>query len=228
MTTFPWLSAAISLFALQLGACGAIKTAATPPPTTFYSLDDARNETTAKSRRWRDEMPRMGYGAPAPTLIVNPPQAGSGYDSSRIVYTREPHRLEYFAHSEWVDTPARMIEPLIIAAIEGSEVFRAVVSSPSAAAGELRLSTEIVRLRQDFSSTPSRVHFTLRAYIADNNTRRVLAQQEFDVSVVASGDDPRSGVLAANQAVREVLQALADFAADAAKTNAATGARPTP
>jgi len=29
---------------------------------------------------------------------------------------REPHKLEYFAHSEWVDPPARMLAPLIVAA----------------------------------------------------------------------------------------------------------------
>jgi cholesterol transport system auxiliary component len=207
------LGAAIVLMSL-LGGCGALKTTTSPPPA-FYSLDTTRSETTAatvESRRWRD-------GADfsrAPTLIVNPPHAASGFDSQRIIYVREIHQLEYFAHSEWVDTPARMIVPLIVAAVENSRAFRAVVTTPCAAAGDLRLDTEIIRLQQEFGSQPSHVRFTLRAYLVDNTTRQVLAQREFDASVTAAGDDPRSGVEAANRAVREVLARLAGFCSESA------------
>lgn len=204
------LGAALLLLSL-LGGCGALKPVSTPPPA-FYALDSARSEATApvvKSRRWRD-------GNPAPTLIVNPPHAAAGFDSKRIIYVREPHQLEYFAHSEWVDTPARMIVPLIVAAVENSGAFRAVVLTPSAATGDLRLDTEIMRLQQDFSRQPSQVRFTLRAYIVDNTTRQVLAQGEFDATVPAAGDDPRSGVRAANRAVHEVLESLAGFCSESA------------
>jgi cholesterol transport system auxiliary component len=202
------LGAAILLMSL-LGACGALKPTTTPPPA-FYSLDSTHSAATApavKSRRWRD-------GNTAPTLIVNPPHAAAGFDSQRILYVREPHRLEYFAHSEWVDTPARMIVPLIVAAVENSRAFRAVVLTPSAATGDLRLDTEIIRLQQNFGSQPSQVRFTLRAYLVDNTTRQVLVQREFDASVAAAGDDPRSGVIASNRAVHEVLESLAGFCSE--------------
>ena len=67
----------------------------------------------------------------APTLVVHPPHAAAGYDSPRIVYTREPHRLDYYAHSEWVDTPARMLTPLIVAAVVRGGALHAVVPTPS-------------------------------------------------------------------------------------------------
>lgn len=205
------LGAALLLLSL-LGGCGALKTTTTPPPT-FYSLDSTLSEATApaaKSQRWRN-------GMAAPTLIVNPPHAASGFDSQRIIYRREAHRLEYFSHSEWVDTPARMIVPLIVAAVENSGAFRAVVLTPSAASGDLRLDTEIVRLQQDFGSQPSHVRFTLRASLVDNATRQVLAQHEFDITETAAGDDPRSGVQAANRAVHEVLESLAVFCSESAR-----------
>jgi len=207
---FSRLSCVTLLLALLMG-CGALKTTTTPPPA-FYALDSSRDEAAmpaVKSRRWRD-------GNPAPTLIVNPPHAAAGFDSQRIIYVRAPHQLEYFAHSEWVDTPARMIVPLIVAAVEDSGAFRAVVLTPSAAAGDLRLDTEIIRLQQDFSSQPSQVRFTLRAYLVDNTTRQVLAQREFDARVAATGDDPRSGVQAANRAVHQVLESLAGFCSESA------------
>jgi cholesterol transport system auxiliary component len=194
---------AAGLCLLAVGACGALSPSSTPHPA-FYSLDRSRGLAPA------------AVPAAAPTLIVNPPHAAAGFDSQRIIYVREAHKLEYFAHSEWVDTPPRMLAPLIVAAVENTGAYRAVVLTPSAAAGDLRLDTEIMRLQHDFGSQPSRVRFTLRAYIVDNTTRRVLAWREFDETVAAASEDPYGGVVAANRAVQAVLEHLASFCAKAA------------
>lgn len=203
---FRLLAAGLSL--LALAACGTLRPAATPQ-AAFYSLEGAQGAASAA-------LPRQPPAA-APTLIVNPPHAAAGFDSSRIIYVREPHKLEYFAHSEWVDPPARMLAPLLVAAVENSGAFRAVVLTPSAATGDLRLETEIIRLQQEFRTQPSRVRFTLRAYLVEDKTRRVLAWREFDTAVPAASDDPYGGVIAANQAVQAVLKDLAAFCADATR-----------
>ncbi len=197
------LLAAVAL-AWALSGCNAMQLKATPQPA-FYTLD---NPTTTT--------PAQPPGVAAATLIVNPPHAASGFDSQRIIYVRATHQLEYFAHSEWVDTPARMLAPLIVTALQNRGAFRAVVLMPSAASGDLRLDTEILRLQQDFAGSPSRGRFTLRAYLEDSATRRILATREFDASVAAGSDDPQGGVVAANQAVWEVLQQLADFCVETA------------
>ncbi len=193
------------LSVMALGACSVLQPAATPSPA-FYSLDGIPGRAPA--------------AAPisAPTLIISPPHAAAGYDSKRIIYVREPHKLEYFAHSEWVDPPARMLAPLLVAAVENSGAFRAVVLTPSTATADLRLDTEIIRLQQDFRTRPSTVRFTLRATLIDQNTRRVEAWREFDNSVPAGSEDPYGGVVAANRAVRITLENLADFCAEAART----------
>ncbi len=200
------IAAGASLMAL--GACGTLRPVATPPPA-FYALDGPRGSAPAEAP------------AAAPTLIVNPPHAAAGFDSQRIIYLREAHKLEYFAHSEWVDPPARMLAPLLVAAIDSTGAFRAVVPTPSAAAGDLRLDTEVVRLQHEFLTQPSRVRFTLRAHLVDDKTRRVLAWREFDTAVPAASEDPYGGVMAANRAVQNVLENLAAFCAEAAR------ARPT-
>jgi len=201
---------AAGLLLTLAGGCDTLRPTATLPPS-LYSLDNSRVEPGAPTRA---AAPRSET---APTLIVNPPHAASGFDSQRIVYVRRAHKLEYFAHNDWVDTPARMIAPLVVAAVEKSGAFRAVVLTPSAAAGDLRLDAEIMRLQHDFGSQPSRVQFTLRAYLVDNATRRVLAWREFDESVAAASEDPYGGVVAANRAVRTVLEQLAGFCAEAAR-----------
>lgn len=203
--------AVAGLLLTLLGACGILDATKDTQPA-FYSLYGARPGAPS------------AFPAPAPwsittpTLVVNPPHAAAGFDSHRIIYVREPYQLEYFAHSEWVDTPARMIAPSIVAALENTGAFRAVVLTPSAAAGDLRLDVEIVRLQHEFGSSPSRARFTLRAYLVDNDTRQVLAWREFDDAVTAAQADPYGGVMAANRAVQNVMERLARFCAEAASS----------
>jgi cholesterol transport system auxiliary component len=205
---------------LLVSGCGGLNPKSTPPPS-FYSLDGAGGDaaTAAQPRPAAIRAANTGNAAKAvPTLIVNPPHAAAGFDSRRIIYVRELHKLEYFAHSEWVDTPARMLAPLLVAALENSGAFRAVVLTPSAASGELRLDTEIVRLQHQFGTGPSRVRFTLRAYLVEVKSRRVLGSREFDASVPAASEDPYGGVRAANHAIQTVLGELAAFCAEASRT----------
>jgi cholesterol transport system auxiliary component len=133
-----------------------------------------------------------------------------------MVYVRQANQLERYAHNEWVDTPARMLAPLIVSALEQSGAFRAVVLTPSTVAGDLRLDTEVQRLQHEFLSQPSRMRLTLRAYLVDIVTRRVLATRDFEAVADAPSEDPYGGVMAANEAVRSVLEGLAAFCAEAA------------
>lgn len=196
--------AAAGLVLVTVCGCSLLKPTKTPPPA-FYSLDSPRASTPS------------AFPDAAPTLIINPPIAAAGYDSARIVYTRESHKLEYFARSEWVDPPARMLAPLLVAAVEDSGAFRAVVLAPSSATGDLRLDTEIIRLQHDFLSQPSQVRFTLRAVLVNNKTRGVIARREFNAVVPSSSENPSGGVAAANHAVQTVLKDLSAFCAEAAQ-----------
>jgi len=193
---------AAGLALLALGACSALSPGPRPPPA-FYALEAPPTPADAGWTSVSNPSTR--------TLVINPPQAAAGFDSQRIIYVRKPHRLEYFAHSEWVEPPARMLGPLLVAAIERTGAFRAVVLTPGAASGEWRLDTEILRLEQDFQTRPSRVRFALRATLVDERTRRVIAVREFESTVTATSDDPYGGVVAANRAVQGALGDLSLF-----------------
>jgi len=196
---------AASLVASLACGCAALTPTSAPHPNR-YSLEGAAAEAA-----------RVPAPGAAPTLVVSPPGAAAGFDSQRILYVRKAHTLEYFAHNEWVDTPARMLAPLIVAATARSGAFGAVVLTPSIASGELRLDTEVRRLQHEFLGNPSRVRFTLRATLLDTATREVVATREFEAVAAAPSEDPYGGVVAANQAVRSVLASLAEFCADAAR-----------
>jgi cholesterol transport system auxiliary component len=202
--------AGCSAAALLFGTVGCAGLLPKPPlAPAYYMLDDAPK---AEASALRDPAtPRVAR----PTLAVNRPHAASGYDSAGIVYTREAHRLDTYANSVWVDTPAHMLMPMMVAAIESAGVFPAVVQSPSAARADMELDTEILRLQHDFSSQPSRVRFTLRASLVDSVTRRVLAGEQFESVADSPSEDARGGVLAAHAAVRNVLTRLAALCSEA-------------
>jgi len=218
-----WRTWFVALIAVVMGAtlmsgCGSLLPKAPVQPTLY--LLDAMPLSIASNAATSTNQP----GSTAPTLTVNTPIAAAGFGSTHIVYQRQAHELEHFALNQWVDTPVQMLTPLIMRAIEQRGGFRAVVRGSTAAVSELRLDTELVRLQQEFSTSPSRVRLTLRAVLVNTTSRRVLASREFETSVAALSDDPVGGVVAANKAVQRVLGELAVFCADSALAAASAAA----
>src|SRR5450830_1904313 len=133
----PWGRGRLGL----VSGCGALVPKAAPLPLV-YVIDDPwvpSYGTSHDSSRDPPLPPSIGM-APiaAPTLIVHPTRAAPGFDSQHIIYVRVPHQLEHFAHADWVDTPAHMLTPLIIATVQHTGSFRAVETTDSDMDGELR------------------------------------------------------------------------------------------
>ena len=136
-------------------------------------------------------------------LSVGMPAGQPGFDTPKMAYQRKPYEIEYFATHRWADTPARMLRPLIVGALQP-----AAIAQGSAA---FRLDTELIRLLQDFTSQPSRIRITLRAQLTDVKNNRVIATRVFDESENAASDDPYGGVIAANLALSRLLDDLGTF-----------------
>jgi cholesterol transport system auxiliary component len=196
--------------AAALSACAALK-----PPA-----DDAR-KTYALEARLPERPPAVRRDV---VVMVAVPRARPGFDTADMAYVRRPHEIEYFARNRWLDTPARMLGPLVVEALEQSGSVRGAVYPAGGAAADLRLDLEIVRLVQDFSTRPSRVRFTLHARLTEIATRRLIAAVELDETESAPGDDPYGGVTAANRALERLLGRLVDFCA----SGPAAGATPAP
>lgn len=200
---------ALSAGLIGLAGCSSLlpKPAA---PMVVYAIDIAGAAITTATP---PAAPAAAPPAARPTLLVQVLHAAPGFDSSRLVYMRQPHRIEWYSQSEWVDTPARMLAPLVVAAVERSGGFAAVAMAPSAAASDLRLDVELLHLAQSFTSQPSQpsqVRLALRATLVDSS-RRILATRVIEASAGATSEDAPGGVLAANQAAQQALQALAEF-----------------
>ena len=84
----PFLRLTCTLILLGLGACGSLLPKPPPPPTLHLLTWDG-------AERAMPSQPTV----PAPaSLRINPTQATAGFDSRRIIYLREPYRLDYFAN----------------------------------------------------------------------------------------------------------------------------------
>lgn len=191
----------LTIAPLLLGGCSLWPAAAADAPT--WHVLDARPAVAAPARgEW--------------VLGVSVPSAAPGVDSAAMVYVQTEHAVDHYATHRWVDTPARMLAPLLTRTLEDTGSFRAVVPVATAARVDLRLDTELVRLRQNFLTRPSRVEITLRAQLVDVAARKALATRYVEVTQHASSDDAPGGVAAANAAVARALAQVAAFCVDAA------------
>lgn len=144
-------------------------------------------------------------------LVVAPPRAAAGFETARMAYLKQTYQLNYFVKNRWVDTPAHMLQPLLMQILERQARFQAVIAHTSPIDAQLRLETEIVRLQQEFDRQPSQIHLTLHVQLINLVKREVLASREIDFIEPATSDDPYGGVIAANRAVRHALDEIVNF-----------------
>ncbi|MEK7989747.1 MAG: ABC-type transport auxiliary lipoprotein family protein [Thiotrichaceae bacterium] len=185
-----------SFFILLLTSCSFL--AADTPPKHYFIATDPVTLPVNK--------------ADGKTILISIPQAASGFDTQQMVYIETPYILEHYRDNLWIDTPSRLLLPLIVQSLEVTGEFGAVLSATSSPIlGELRLDTEIIRLQQEFLESPSRVRFTLRVQLLNMAQRAILDTKVFDVTEIAPSEDAAGGVIATNRAVQVALEQLAEF-----------------
>lgn len=187
-----------SLLLVGLSACSVLPT---PKPSNVH--------------QFLLELPAAAGEVPAdvngPVLVVARPRAEAALDTSRMAYVTRRYGIRYFADNRWVATPAQMLEPLMVSALQASGHFSAVMEQPASAPARLRLDTTLIQFQQDFTVQPSRVELTLRGRLTDLASQRVLATRVFHVSRPAAKADPYAGVVATNDAVQTLLKELTQF-----------------
>jgi cholesterol transport system auxiliary component len=142
------------------------------------------------------------------TLLVSTPLSAPGLATSAMAYVEEPNQVQYFAENRWIDTPARMLAPLLRQALGSSGLFHAVVISPAPVNAALRLETEVLNLRQKFEGDASAVELEMRASLFDLENRALLANETLRVEEPAPTADPHGGVVAANRAMAKLMDEL--------------------
>ena len=149
-------------------------------------------------------------------LLVLPPQSSPIYDTAEMAYRVRPHEIAFFAQHEWAETPAQMLQPLLVKTLQATGFFSAVLSPPYAGGYRYALRTQIRELVADFTSEPAAVQLSLRVELSDRTAARV-AVKEIAVREPMQAKTPYAGVVAANEAASKALLELARFVLDKAQ-----------
>jgi cholesterol transport system auxiliary component len=147
----------------------------------------------------------------AASLSVLIPETNPIYDTTQMAYTNQPYQIAYFSQNEWGETPSQMIQPLIVQAIQNTNYFNVVLSQPHFGRHTYALRTEILELKQDFTSNPATLELVLRFQLSREATNQIIATKELSVRQPMLEKTPYAGVVAANDATAKLLLELARF-----------------
>ncbi len=185
-----------------LAGCGFVREVHAPIRT--YVLEIEGGNSGEESRMSSDVQSQL-------SLLIGVPQPAPGFESSRMAYVQVPHELNYFATSQWVESPARMLTPLLVQRLEHSRMWSSVIPMPTSIRGDYRLDLTNVVLVQNFLQQPSRVRLALRSQLVNIKDRHVMGTRNFESEEGALSEDAYGGVLAAQQAVSRLLNDLMEW-----------------
>ncbi len=211
-----WRGVVLAVLAATAAACTLL-----PAPKTTM-----RNTFLLGPESAPSGAPPAGCPAGTATLLVTMPREEPGFDTARMAYLRQPNEVSYYANSQWADTPARMLAPAMVRALERGGCWRAVVRTPTPVAADYRLEAEDLALGHEFFSRPSKVRLALRVVLVDAREESVVAARRFEAVEDAPADDAAGGAAAAGRAAAKLVESVAAWAADFVRSGAeGTGSR---
>ena len=200
------LSAAI-VAAVATTACG---TGVHQPPS-YHLLDAVPAAAAAPATR----------AVVAPTLLVEPTTAEGFYDTQAIVYSRSPGTRAYYQLNSWTEPPGRRLDALLIERLDRGGAFAAVAPATAGVSGMFVLSTHLEEIYHDASTSPGQARIVLTAVLSDPARRTIAAQHRFSASAPVTTADAGGAVQAFDVALGPLLDEIADWTGQAARSRAA-------
>jgi cholesterol transport system auxiliary component len=188
-----WRTALCSILIVLITACTGVNTAVCEYKIDSFSPGKIMQHSTKQS------------------LLVSLPTVSAGYDTDRMLYTDTPYSLHSFAHNEWISSPGNMLYPLIIQSLQQSNYFFAVIGGTVSDPTDYRLDTQVIALHQNFIFKPSVVELVVQGVLTHVDDQKVIASRIFTERVPCASNTPYAGVVAANQAAKQLTARLSDF-----------------
>ena len=145
------------------------------------------------------------------TLLVTQTDSIPMFNTKQMAYSNKPYQIGYFAKNHWAETPASMINNLMIQTLHNTHHYHAIISPPFTGKYDKILATQLIELQQDFNVNPSVIRLTARAQLIEASTSQILRAKEFSVVVPSTCNTPYGGVYAANKAVAKLLKEITQF-----------------
>lgn len=144
-------------------------------------------------------------------VLVSMPVARPIYNTTQMAYTIKPYQVAYFSDNEWAETPAEMLQPLLVQTLQAAHYFKHIVTPPYVGRYNYILNTQLLELLQDFSHGAPCLIMSVRVQIIKMPSERVIATKQFTIAQPFQPANPYGGVFAANYVTAKMLGEIARY-----------------
>jgi len=147
-------------------------------------------------------------------LVVDPPVAAAGLNTSRIALQRTPVSLDYFARANWSDSAPQLVQTLLIESFENSGRIVAVARESVRLRPDYLLQTELREFHAEYypdSSLPPLVRVRLIARLVRVNDRAIIASTTVERTERAASNEMGAIALAFDEALGGVLKRIVEW-----------------
>jgi cholesterol transport system auxiliary component len=169
------------------------------PPPELYRL-------TPKST-FREDLPEAEW-----QLVLEPPVADAGLNTTRIALQRSPTQIEYYARSGWADRAPLMMQTLMIESFENSRKIVSVGRESVGLRADFILKSELRELQAVYyNGGLPEAWVSINAKLVQMPRRAIVASQSFDSRVRAEADGLPEIIAAFDDASGKVLRRLVEW-----------------
>lgn len=190
----------VALSAGSAGACSNILPGQ-GDPAQLYTL-------TPKST-FAADVPKVAW-----QLVVDPPVAAAGLNTSRIALQRTPVSLDYFAKANWTDSAPLMVQTLLIESFENTNKIVAVARESVRLRPDYLLQTELREFHAEYFPDPRQpplVRARVIAKLVRVVDRAIIASTAFERTERAARDDMVAIAEAFDEALGGVMKRIVEW-----------------
>ena len=169
------------------------------PPPVLYRL-------TPKSS-FRDDLPSVDW-----QMVLEPPVADAGLNTTRIALQHSQTQMEYYARSGWVDRAPLMIQTLMVESFENSGKIVSIGRESIGLRADFILKTELRELQAVyFNGGAPEAWVNIAAKLVQMPRRTIVASDSFDARISAAADDLPQIIEAFDEALGKVLRRMVEW-----------------
>jgi len=168
---------------------GCIGTTVPPMNNYAFKCDDIKIET-AKHKQYNE------------VLKISLPNTSSALTRRDIIFRTDNGKIGSYAYSQWVDTPADLLQNMLLRTITASNLFTAVVRSISNVESGLLLESEILQFVHKVDKKSVEVQIVLT--LLDQSSGKLVRAKLFSYSISVATSNAKNAVEAFNIAMNNL------------------------
>jgi cholesterol transport system auxiliary component len=193
------IQAAAALPAIALAPACSLPVPGQGPPPELFRL--------SPKSTFREDLPTADW-----QLILEPPIANAGLNTTRIALQRSPTQIEYYARSGWVDRAPLMIQTLMIESFENSRKIVSVGRESVGLRADFVLKTDLREMQAVYTNGgPPEALVDLNVKLVQMPRRSIVASQSFASQIRADTDRLPEIIKAFDLALGKVLRRLVEW-----------------